>query len=375
MDEPLHPSTLSEILDRTAQIYRSRFLVFLGIAAIPTGVLLVFVGIVALLVLRMGPANNPASMFASVIVALLVGGVFLLALPTLLAVTALASAAMSHAAARAFLGQPIGIRDSYKAVWPRGWRAIGLYIFEVVVIWVVPFSAWFVMVMLSTVLAALGAGSSGGGALFVFAIIVAVASLVTYGFWMAIRVSLAFPANVVEQVSAWDALRRSATLTKGTKGRILVLLILGIALNFILSMAIAVPSSILIEMMPGANTPQHQQTTGMLILLAVYGAGFAVRALTRPITGIALILFYYDQRIRQEGFDIEWMMLKAGLVVPSPALQQVDLQTAFESELTQTVLAAEISLPTAAAPVPSTGAPIEPVVTNPTSAGDTPLAS
>jgi hypothetical protein len=375
MDEPLHPSTLSEILDRTAQIYRSRFLVFLGIAAIPTGVLLVFVGIVALLVLRMGPANNPASMFASVIVALLVGGVFLHALPTLLAVTALASAAMSHAAARAFLGQPIGIRDSYKAVWPRGWRAIGLYIFEVVVIWVVPFSAWFVMVMLSTVLAALGAGSSGGGALFVFAIIVAVASLVTYGFWMAIRVSLAFPANVVEQVSAWDALRRSATLTKGTKGRILVLLILGIALNFILSMAIAVPSSILIEMMPGANTPQHQQTTGMLILLAVYGAGFAVRALTRPITGIALILFYYDQRIRQEGFDIEWMMLKAGLVVPSPALQQVDLQTAFESELTQTVLAAEISLPTAAAPVPSTGAPIEPVVTNPTSAGDTPLAS
>ena len=267
MDEPLHPSTLSEILDRTAQIYRARFLVFLGIAVIPTGVLLVFVGIVALLVLRMGPANNPASMFASVIVALLVGGVFLLALPTLLAVTALASAAMSHAAARAFLGQPIGIRDSYKAVWPRGWRAIGLYIFEVVVIWVVPFSAWFVMVMLSTVLAALGAGSSGGGALFVFAIIVAVASLVTYGFWMAIRVSLAFPANVVEQVSAWDALRRSATLTQGTKGRILVLLILGIALNFILSMAIAVPSSILIEMMPGANTPQHQQTTGMLVLL------------------------------------------------------------------------------------------------------------
>jgi hypothetical protein len=200
-----------------------------------------------------------------------------------------------------------------------------------------------VMVMLSTVLAALGAGSTGGSALFVFAIIIAVASLVTYGFWMAIRVSLAFPATVVEQVSAWDALRRSAALSSGTKGRILVLLILGIALNFILSMAIAVPSSILIEMMPGANTPQHQQTTGMLILLAVYGAGFAVRALTRPITGIALILFYYDQRIRQEGFDIEWMMLKAGLVVPPPTPPQPQSPTPIHAEPFQAVPAAEIS--------------------------------
>jgi Membrane domain of glycerophosphoryl diester phosphodiesterase len=333
MDEPLHPSTLSEILDRTAQIYRSRFLVFLGIAAFPTGVLLVFVGIVALLVLRVGPVDSPSSVFAGVVVALLVGGVFLLALPTLLAVTALATAAMSHAAARAYLGQPIGIRDSYKAVWPRGWRAVGLYIFEIVVIWVVPFSAWFVMVMLSTVLAALGSGLVGGGALFALAIILGVAGLVTYGFWMAIRVSLAFPAAVVEQVSAWDALRRSASLCRGTRGRILVLLVLAIALNFILSMAISVPLSILVELMPGANTPQHAQTTGMLILLAVYGAGFAVRALTRPISGIALILFYYDQRIRQEAFDIEWMMLKAGMVVPPPQLQQAQTVSAMGNPL------------------------------------------
>jgi hypothetical protein len=76
-------------------------------------------------------------------------------------------------------------------------------------------------------------------------------------------------------------------------------------------------------MMPGANTTQHLQTTGMLLVLAVYGAGFAVRALTRPITGIALILFYYDQRIRKEAFDIEWMMLKAGLVVPLPPQPQI----------------------------------------------------
>jgi len=50
MNEPLHPLRLGEILDRTAQIYRSRFLVFLGIATIPSGTMFVFfAGIVGLI--------------------------------------------------------------------------------------------------------------------------------------------------------------------------------------------------------------------------------------------------------------------------------------------------------------------------------------
>jgi hypothetical protein len=34
----------------------------------------------------------------------------------------------------------------------------------------------------------------------------------------------------------------------------------------------------------------------------------------RPLYPIAVTLFYYDQRIRKEGFDIEYMMETAGLV-------------------------------------------------------------
>jgi hypothetical protein len=53
------------------------------------------------------------------------------------------------------------------------------------------------------------------------------------------------------------------------------------------------------------------------MLFIIYGASFAVQALTKPVYGIALMLFYFDQRIRLEGFDIEWMMQRAGLVVPA----------------------------------------------------------
>jgi hypothetical protein len=47
-------------------------------------------------------------------------------------------------------------------------------------------------------------------------------------------------------------------------------------------------------------------------------ANFATQVLLAPIIMIASVLFYYDQRIRKEGFDIEWMMQRAGLGEPQP---------------------------------------------------------
>jgi hypothetical protein len=45
---------------------------------------------------------------------------------------------------------------------------------------------------------------------------------------------------------------------------------------------------------------------------------FLINAFIGPIYAIGLTLFYYDQRIRKEGFDIEWMMQAAGLA-PAPS--------------------------------------------------------
>jgi hypothetical protein len=45
-------------------------------------------------------------------------------------------------------------------------------------------------------------------------------------------------------------------------------------------------------------------------------SGALITTLLGPIFPIALTLFYYDQRIRQEGFDIERMMEAAGLNIP-----------------------------------------------------------
>jgi hypothetical protein len=56
----------------------------------------------------------------------------------------------------------------------------------------------------------------------------------------------------------------------------------------------------------------------------VYVAWDTVFTLLAPIYPIAKTLFYYDQRIRREGYDIERMMDAAGMTAPpiAPAIPQ-----------------------------------------------------
>ena len=320
MKEPLRPSTLGDILDRTVHLYRSRFLVFFGIAVVPTAVILVFASAAFLLFAWSGAGK--ASDFATGILAfvLIAAGMFVV-LPTFLAVSALASAAMNHAVARANLGESTTIRGAYKAVWPRGWNYIGLYVLQGLIIGVAPGLVWFALLFFSAALAAFaqaaGMGIPGGVLVGVVSFAISFV-LVFYALHMLLRLSLSFPACVVEQIGAIAARKRSSILTKGTRGRIFLLYLLGAILGWMLTMVITVPVTILAALIPGANNPVHAQSAAMIMLFVLYGAAFAIQSLTRPVYGIALVLFYYDQRIRQEGFDIEWMMLQAGLLAPPP---------------------------------------------------------
>ena len=47
---------------------------------------------------------------------------------------------------------------------------------------------------------------------------------------------------------------------------------------------------------------------------------FFTNTFVGPIYATGLTLFYYDQRVRKEGYDIEWMMQAAGLTPPPPEI-------------------------------------------------------
>lgn len=328
MNDDLNPMNLSEVLDRTVQIYRSRFLVFLGIGVIPAGTVLVFASAFFAFLAWIGSAAKSSSVSVMAISWLLFALGSLLALPACLGTTALGSAAMSGAAARLFLGEKTTIREAYKSVWQRGWRYVGLYALEMLIVAGVPAVVGFVLLIFVSIGSALlvsqlGAAANAllGGAMF-FVIVL----LASYALWMLLRLCLAFPTSVVEQTGALNALKRSSLLSKGTRGRIFVLYLLGLVLGWVLAITLAVPAFIGLALIPGLQGPQHSETLGMAMMFVSYGSSFAVQAFTKPIYGIATTLFYFDQRIRKEGFDIEWMMHRAGMVAPpSPKPESMPL--------------------------------------------------
>ena len=130
MNDRLHPMTLSEILDRTAQLYRSRFLVFFGIGVIPAGTVLVSAATLFAVLAWIGSAGAASSVPSMVLASMTFLFGSLVALPACLGTTALGAAAMSDAAARLFLGEKISIFESYKTAWKRGWRYLGLYVLK-----------------------------------------------------------------------------------------------------------------------------------------------------------------------------------------------------------------------------------------------------
>ena len=320
MNDQLNPMTLAEVLDRTAQLYRSRFLVFFGIGVIPAGTVLVFAASFFAMLAWIGSTAGGPSLTAMVIAWLAFAVGSLVAVPACLGTTALGTAAMCDAAARLYLGERITIREAYKCAWKKGWRYLGLYVLEVLIIGGAPAVVGFVLLIFVSIGSALFVRQMGasanvllGGAMFIVIVLLA-----SYALWMLLRLCLAFPASIVEQTGALDALKRAVLLSKDTRGRIFVLYLLGSVLGWVLAIGLAIPAFIALALIPGLQGPQHSDALGMYMMFVYYGSSFAVQAFTKPIYGIALTLFYFDQRIRKEGFDIEWMMHQAGMVTAQP---------------------------------------------------------
>jgi len=349
MTEPLHPLTLSEVLDRTAHIYRSRFLVFFGIGVLPAGTVFAFAAGIFAFMTWMGSRTKHGGTVPDVAVWVFLAALLVLALPLCLAANALGEAAMSDAAARFFLGESITIRGAYKTAWKRGWRYIGLYTLQILVIFIVP-AAMFLIATFGMIAARVSGAAANdnspvfGGLLFLLMVV-----LGAFAVWILLHLCLAFPASVVEQTTAWNSLKRATRLSHGRRARMLLLYVLGTILNQILAWCLMIPIIVAVSLIPSLQGQAHAQVVGTIALFATYGSYFAVKTFIRPLYGIAITLFYFDQRIRKEGFDIEWMMQQAGMVGPPPTPElAIDTSPAAPSKDERPSLAQVVEIAVAA---------------------------
>ncbi|MFY9854391.1 MAG: hypothetical protein WAK26_11000 [Terracidiphilus sp.] len=131
--------------------------------------------------------------------------------------------------------------------------------------------------------------------------------------WVGASLSLSFAACVIERSPWLESIKRSWTLSRGARIRILLTWILVFVAAMGLIMVMVFPTAAIVfalhwKAFAWHGYPLYKFLTSLEIA--------AISTLIGPIFPIALTLFYYDQRIRHEGYDIERMMEAAGLNAP-----------------------------------------------------------
>jgi hypothetical protein len=314
MNEKLQPLTLGEILDRTSQLYRHNFWTFAGVSAVPVvATFAVFVpfGIVMGLmgVFKAGQTVTDSGPFIALVVAAL-----LIGLPVLLAASVVSQASLTRTAIDAHMGRKIKVREAIKTVWPRFWSYLWLEILQALLVGGIP--AVVAVLVFSGAIALSAVAGSAGGAFGAFLTFVAFAAAFVYAIWRLLCYSMAIAACIVEEKTGWQSIKRSNLLSKGTRGRIFVMFLLVMAISIIISIIADIFGFIAIAISTALGASKYGPVVLVVGQVLNLLANFALQMLITPVSVIALTLFYFDQRVRKEGYDIELMMEQAGLTNP-----------------------------------------------------------
>lgn len=326
MMEALRPLTLGEILDRTMQLYRRNFLLLAGTAGLPMLVLLGCAVIFGVVFAVLG-AGAGIALHSQALSFTMIGILGFVLVAVSIAATVFTQAGVTGAGLAIIRGHKPKIREALAGVRPRFWRYCGLVILQMLFAAGIPGAALGVLLVIGIPLSKSGAiDPTLSGIILFFAFAAAAAVAVMLGMQIAMGMAIA----VAEDRPAVASLKRAIELSKGTRWRIFVMFLVVWALTMALLMIAYVPMVVVIAIagLAGHGGPGSPQAIALMIV--AYGVymvvDLAIQAIVPPAYLISLLLFYYDQRIRKEGFDIELLMQQAGLAVPEaqpPAPEQV----------------------------------------------------
>jgi hypothetical protein len=269
----LRPLSIGELLDRTFYFYRRNFLLFVGISALPglLGLAYQLVGVF----LRRDVTSNLTAAGPLFMLAWMIGSMFVYLLTT-----TLAHGATVVAVSQMELDRPTSVAAAFGAIQGRLGRLV-LIILNV-----------GIRVVLGSI------------------------CFIIPGILLALKYAVTIPAAVVEDTGVSESLARSAHLTKGHRGRILLIYFLLAILILIGGMLWQVPTMAIIAAVSGTLRPGQVPDWAQVLL--EFG-GFVTQSVLGPILTIGLTLVYYDERVRKEAFDLEHMMRQLDGMGPAPS--------------------------------------------------------
>ena len=267
MTTALRPLSTGELLDRTFSLYRTHFVLFVAIFALPHLAVLAF-QCVALAFQT--PGASLSRLFTTLAWS---WGAILLSMVA----SAASQAATVIAVSNVHLDRPASVTDSFSKIKNQIAGVIGLS-------------------LAVGILVGLG---------FIF--------LIVPGILLVMMWSLAIPIKVLENKGVGDSMTRSSELTKGNRSRIFVIWLLFVVLSIGVSLLLRWP----IEIAAGVHSIFALQRVGAESQVASLVATFVSECLVGPLATIAFSLVYYDERVRKEAFDLQLMMS----TLDAPALQ------------------------------------------------------
>jgi hypothetical protein len=282
----LRPLSTSELLDRTFHLYRNNFVVFVGITVIPQ---------LFILPLLLGGAEMTARHQASTATAMVLGGYLLYCLALFVS-----QAPTISAVSKLHLEQPISIGGAYASSRSSLLRVIWIvFLISIIVM------ALFILagILIGTVGGALAESNLGPWVIGIIGSVAVVVPMFVILRWM-LNWSLVIPITVLEGGWFRASVRRSKSLANGSRWRIFGLFFLLGLLGAVTSLMIQI---LLLMLVPLFGVRDYQRIQAATQALQAIGI-FISTSLVGALGTIALSLVYYDQRVRKEGFDLQFMM-------------------------------------------------------------------
>jgi hypothetical protein len=304
--------TFGQILDRVYRLMRTHLKLFVGIASVPAAAVFLFTAAMMSLVAKMTweqMAGNPTlpPVFPPYFPLMMLIGE-----PLLLLVFALYLPAAIHAAVQADLGLTVTFREAYRAAWSRFGRYLWLMILWTLYL-MVPIVVVAAAIGVPTVLmhVARGTAPSSGFPFFLIPIIVLIyLCIIVYSILIMLRFALAYPASVEENLTAWAALRRSAQLTRGAKGRIFLAILVVYAAVYAVQLLCMLVLGVVASLVALGAVIAHV-TMGSPAFFTLVGLGVLGYVLTIVVTTLLaysalttlLAVLYHDRRRRTESIS------------------------------------------------------------------------
>jgi hypothetical protein len=294
----LRPLTFGDIVEGSFACLRRNPRTFLGLALLTSLVVLLVMGLIGGLVWLVASSTNGGDSLDMVLALGVTSSVALL-LFTSTAISIALSGILAYPVAEAVLGRMASMGETWRRTRRFIPRLLGLC-----AVLVIPPTVVFAALIALAVWGFTGGAPAAGGL-----VVVAVLCLVLVWIWLGIRLVLATPALVLEDLGVVASLRRSWRLTPGLFWRIFgILFVSGLLISivqYVLSLAFQLGGMLLGFAVGSMGTGQTTDVVAGVVTIGASVLGSLLSGVvTQPFMAAVLALIYTDARIRKEGFDL-----------------------------------------------------------------------